>query len=645
MGKAEMPVTSAGLTPAQEALGYRLTPVTLSDTGNRPVFWLNPVHKTAELVDSIIEQGWPVAELRDAIQNMGGHPVGRSRADLARMYVDRLLDPERLEQAVAQLLPEERAFFSLMLMWNYSRPLKGAQTGENLPFKAPDGDARRIHNRLGELGLGVVSHGGERFVLLDEIVRRLPPLSVGENQPGRELSPAILGDPHTLVLQTQQLLQLIQSEPLTPKLAMVWQPGPNHPLSFLVGITPTEESLRSYTSFGAKNAPSQGRIEVMPPAPLLETATLQRWEEVLGLTPERSEFLFNLLLVARILTLGNPVRVDRELAARFLALPPENQAWALFQSYRFMGHWDGFWPAWRVGKMQALWTYRKYWNTGTTFNSTMGQLQYALRQNVLGILAFLPADVWLSATKVLEGLADFFPSPESLPLHEVLTLTTQDGWPGFLKFYLENLLRGPLNLLGVVDVTPLEAGPLAFRLHHLQDLILERQFHMPMPEIVWQGELAVKFFVEEEALLLMPPVPSGVLYQVQRWSDPAGVLGKALRYHFNARRLHATFEAGETPETLARHWAAAAGFDAPPDLKQWWRYWWDRYGHLRLYPGQTVLLLRDEFALQELQAALPEFRQALLGTVTPRAALLDRSQTPTLIKLLQARGYMPKEED
>jgi len=57
-----------------------------------------------------------------------------------------------------------------------------------------------------------------------------------------------------------------------------------------------------------------------------------------------------------------------------------------------------------------------------------------------------------------------------------------------------------------------------------------------------------------------------------------------------------------------------------------------------------VLSVRDEFTMQELQAALPKLRESVLGLVSPRAALLKPEQITAIVSDLERHGYMPKVE-
>ena len=87
----------------------------------------------------------------------------------------------------------------------------------------------------------------------------------------------------------------------------------------------------------------------------------------------------------------------------------------------------------------------------------------------------------------------------------------------------------------------------------------------------------------------------------------------------------------------------SAGADAAAVFRAWWETWQQRYGHVRLYSNQAVLVAADEFTLKEVQAALPELREGVLGLINSRTALLRAERVDRLLQQLMARGYMPKD--
>ena len=160
------------------------------------------------------------------------------------------------------------------------------------------------------------------------------------------------------------------------------------------------------------------------------------------------------------------------------------------------------------------------------------------------------------------------------------------------------------------------------------------------------GELrreALRFFQQESILEIEAPVPPDFVTFVLQWTKPAGFSRNLVRYRLDVQRLHTAFERGMDPDTLAVAWWSASGIDPLPEIAQWWATWWQRYGHVRIYPAQTLLQTRDAATMRELQMALPHLQSALLGALAPDAMLLEEESVDGLISDLTRQGYMPKE--
>jgi hypothetical protein len=94
---------------------------------------------------------------------------------------------------------------------------------------------------------------------------------------------------------------------------------------------------------------------------------------------------------------------------------------------------------------------------------------------------------------------------------------------------------------------------------------------------------------------------------------------------------------------LRQAWENGVGESPPQALLAWWEHWWARYGQVRLYPHQALISTRDDFALQELQVAIPEMQDALLGYLTSQVVLVRSEDVSDLLKTMKSKGYMPKE--
>ena len=207
-----------------------------------------------------------------------------------------------------------------------------------------------------------------------------------------------------------------------------------------------------------------------------------------------------------------------------------------------------------------------------------------------------------------------------------------------------DILRGPLFWLGLVELGPDLDEVTAFRLSYVQDIHWERIDACPMPSQMALKREALTYNPEDKTLMIQPPASAGLIKNVQQWAIPIGLREQALQYKLNLKQLHSVFEQGETPETLAESWTSALGFEPLPEIQAWWEKRWARYGHIRLYPDQSALMVQDTFALQEVQVAVPDLQEAILGLVTPKAALLESKAVDKILQALEKQGYIPKEE-
>jgi hypothetical protein len=553
---------------------------------------------------------------------------------LATQLAETFLNTDRLRQVLDQL-PESVREFYVQMLFNFRLPRFQDEKPPWLFIKELDLSIEQNYDVLRSSGLGMSIE--DRFAVPGELYPVLPPLFLPlfpeffQDPPQGEVLEA---EPLRLIGQLQQLLGLFRVETPALRPALKWlRPGGYRQLS---GIVPTPEAVARIQERERREAL---QINLMAPEPFLPASTLERWSAALSDTPERVEFLYRLLVEVGVLRPGTPVHVEPKNAERFMALAPGRQLYELFNALISVD-WQAFLPRWRQGDVQVQWQnrpYREFWGLDRHWSGAT----YLLRDFVLTLLEFSPHDRWLSLEMIQDLLLKVFSATEQMfDRHRISFLVKGGGVEGFLRMYLKDLLRGPLHALGLVDLALDNRQQIAaFRLRHLQDFMWRRNCTLPLPETAWH-DVKLRWAAEDE-VLLTPPVSIPLLRQLQGWARPQGAVEGALRYQLDPKRLHAAFEAGETPETLAAAWEAGGG-QSTERLRAWWERWWSRYGHLRLYPAQAVLEVKDEFALHELQVAVPELQAALTGMVTPRVALLRRETVPTLVSKMEAKGYMPK---
>ncbi len=606
-----------------------------------PPFWILPdKNEIANLVESLAESQWRTDYIRQEIIRLKLKPKGVRRSDLLRQLLEGFLDPERFSRQFATLNDEEQRYYLYLLLYDNLTVLRTQPTplDQIATFSRP---SRMLMERILDAGLGLKDEEGQFFVPY-EMFKLLPPvyLPFDTEPPPPTFTPA--ADPRLLLTKIQQLLGLVQAGhyhlrprprwrmPRTAYLysneSPIWPPAPDDAQRLL-------------------NDPNrQGMITLCPSPPYLDERTIAAWSANLDLAPADVECLYHVLIQARLLLPGEPVTLNSALLQAWMTQTPDRQLTTVYQTYRNLADWADWWSAWRAGDIKVQWNYQNYW-TLTAIDQSLKTAFYLLRWIILDGLAYLPHDVWLSVEKVAQFFTRLYPEPKTHSyLQNLLCKDAQDHWKGFLGQVLRAMLRGMLYTFGFVEAAPDLANIQFFRLRRLQSLHWNRA-------AAWGIEATTRFSCDdvafrprEQALAIKPPAKAEFLIAVQRWSEPLGLVDNQLRYRLDASRLHRAFEQGETPETLAAAWEQHAGFPPLPDVQRWWEYWWERYGHIRLYTGQTTLVTRDEFTMQELQVALPTLHQGIMGLLTPRVALLQPEQVNRILSDLERQGYMPKEE-
>ena len=603
--------------------------------------WTHPTETNviAYLAEQIDNAEWRVAHIRRQIRRLGLKPEGRARVTLARQMLEAFLDAAHLQQGIQNLREEERVYYTYLLLYGeleawQTRP---AEMAKLYPFTTLLED---LHHNVAQRGLIIETPSGSAL-LPEKMLSLLPPLSIPfDVQSAEPPASTHRKDPQEIGMYIQQFLGMLQSQAfaLTPRVQ--WH-LPRHTYMQQYQIwPPTPESAQHILE--RKNY--QGAIEMLAPAPEPQMEALQAWQDSLNLPAFKAEFLYHLLRPSAIVRPGSPITVDTKLIQQWLQLPPGKQVAHLYRFYKELDSWAAWWQYWREGQIQMRWDYKHPWGI-----SEVGRLiirtHLILRHVILSVLSFLPQQTWLSVAKVTDLLLRIYPEARFLTPHLSLDITTPDGkWRDVMRLVLTGILRGPLFWLGLVELGPDLDEVTAFRLSYLQDIEWERIDACPMPSQMSLKQEALSYDPETKVLKIQPPASAGLIRNVQQWAIPIGLREQALQYKLNLKQLHSVFERGETPETLAESWASALGFEPLPEIQAWWEKGWARYGHIRLYPDQSALMVQDTFALQEVQVAVPNLQDAILGLVTPKAALLEPKAVDKILQELEKQGYIPKEE-
>ncbi len=541
-----------------------------------------------EAVEKIVAEAWPVALLREQIQKLGVRPQGRTRADLAQQLMTLFYDRGRLELVFNSLDEETRMFYAeflLNLQFGDQDPNRSKDILVLRPIETP---VNVLVQRIVDAGLVFADDMG-LMQMPPMLYRNLPHISVPA-EPFTPLHPPAriaLARPALTVTQIQQFLGLVEARKFKLRPVRTWKALEKGTRVYLKGVLPTPESARTLAKAGTAD---KVVLELLPPEPLLLADDLETLGRLLNLSPALVEVMYQLLLALGVLRPGTPVRPEPALAEAFLALEPGEQLAAMARRLMIIGAWSPSWNFWREGDVRLQWMFSPYW--AMNFDAQLFSQAFShLGILVLRYLALLPHEQWLAADSVANLLQHFLPGSESIS-RQLKFSDTRGSWEGFLG---------------------------------------------------WRGDRPDVWFWKQERLWLRPPVPAEVMQLLQAWAEPVGAEQDFLVYRPDVERLYAAFEAGETTATLRERWIKATGAVPPPELAQWWENWQQRYGHIRLYPQQAVLVAADALTLREVQVALPELREGLLGVINSRTALLRSEKVDQLLLQLTARGYMPKE--
>jgi hypothetical protein len=489
------------------------------------------------------------------------------------------------------------------------------------------------------LAAGLVLSEDQGVFLPYGLRRRLPPLFVPFPDATEDKEQTPPADPRELLSQIQQVVGMLQTETAGLRDIVRWEAPPYPYAASVTCWPPLPEDAQKLIEHPQR----QRKMTLRPPDPALDDASLKAWARAIGASPERVEFLYHLMVDMGLLWSGSPVTVDHDVIQAWMSQPPGRQLAVIYAACRNVASWTAWWPLWRRGDVTVNRMYYGYWSL-MSLDDALRSATQTLRWTLLEVLSFLPHNQWIATADIISWLSDLFPTPETHQYLSGLEIKRQeDRWIGFLGAALKTLLTGPLHAMGLVDIAPSLDTVDFIRLKWLQGLHWGRTDRIDL-EVV--GELrveAVRFVEQEQILEVTTPVPPDLMNCVVKWAEPSGFSKNLIRYHLDLERLHQAFESGEDPDSLSRLWKACAGFDPLPELKDWWAYWWARYGRVRLYDGQTLLQTRDAFTMQELQVALPSLQSSVLGLLTSEAAILKAEDLDKVREDLERQGYMPKE--
>lgn len=276
----------------------------------------------------------------------------------------------------------------------------------------------------------------------------------------------------------------------------------------------------------------------------------------------------------------------------------------------------------------------------------------ALRRYTTRVLRGLPVGAVVDWAALREKLFTFYPDAAwqthtsftwwfaSVDRRARLNPLKREDWHHTVGLILEKIFGEAMALFGAVEIERDKHGRLAaLRVTELGAWLTsdlgEREFPAaakPRPrqveKIAWVDETRLRLPPAPDraefirfARLVAEPDPAPFTYAITRAS-----LEKALKSGLTAEEITRAFEGVNAP-LPAQSRSLLGGMAA-------------KFGKIRMYEGQTVLRLNDDFALRELMAAT-SLGSHVLYQISPRAVIIDEAALPDLLRELEAKGYTP----
>lgn len=621
-----------------EALNYKWIDPEPSKKPAADPRWQQPENDAYnDFRDNLIADEWPVAFLRTSIESLGQTPQGRTRVALTTQYIEAFANPQRIQQALQSLQDNERQYYPYFLLHylqvnNHTKPSSMDQMFPNHVPGKPYIEQILKHNLA-------MQNQYEEYFYPRALLRVLPQLEVQFKAAQTPETYVPAHAPHLLSVQLQQLLRLIQEHPVDLRPQLRW----NSRSVYSSWHQEWEWPIVPEAAQMLEDMPDyDGVLNLQSPEPVLAQSALTSLSKQLDIPEHIVEFLYQCLLQAGVLYRGSPAQTNDSLIAKWITLPAGRQAALMFQSYASLSQWAAWWHPWAEGDIVVGWDYDRY-QYGSVASNSLRITNTLLRRVLLDLLAMLPHDTWIDFKTFIRWVNKIYSTQKTHYYQESLVFKgNRNSWQSFLERVALAMLTGPLHWLGFVDLAPNTDWPVAFRLHHLQDIHWRRVDAVPSPVNVAFDRNSLTF--AGSRLTLSLPAPSDVLAFIQTWALTTSYSNADMQFELSVPLLHGCFEMGDTVDSLMAKWQARVGFPAPPDLQSWWQYWGERYGHIRLYTHQSALFTRDAITLKEIQTAIPMIQPSIRGLIAPNFVLLDDDQVDDIISNLKRQGYMPKED-
>ncbi len=649
-------------------------------------FWLRmPYQNRREENDDNLRvwlNEYTIRELRQMAKRQDWTVKGARKADIIQQIMSQMLQPGIALKSLLGLDAEHRQVFDALgilypgIIFQIEHLASLAKHwGVLTQYKKID----TYITHLCDAGLALPGNFAHRYwhqisFIPSSVMRTLPPL-LTDRIPETTLSDnadsgVALAQARPFLQRLHQILLLLeQSQPsLRPPLP---RPRLEKFHEILQGWDYIPEEIRDAQNKNKfKTHDPKFSLTVPPPLPALPDETIKRLAPLAG-DETQLNFIYHLLLTAGLLQPGSPVTVWRETKEQFLRRDEAGQWAILAWAYFTMDTWNELWLALAERpSLQLKRAQNRYYRPMEP--ATMYQMLAAFRGQVLQTLACLPDNCWFSLRDITDLLYPLWPRFDSWAWGDTNyygdtrpdwsladdgrildTTNNKADWNIAQGAFIQQIIQGPLHWLGFADIS-MEYGRLvAFRLHGLGDLFLDKVESIPLGgATIPADKTAVSAPAPTDAIAIQDTAiivdPTAVSAQAHNYLDSIAVLentsANRFVYQLNVAAVHQAFEVGQTLSDMLDGWKKWLAIPIPNAIHDQLAAWQKAYGQARLYKNVTVIEFGDEYTLAEMKAAT-SLEKHLVAEISPTLVIIPVNIVTVLTAELEKAGYTPKKTD
>ncbi len=596
-----------------------------------------------------------VQNLRKMASQRGWKLKGTRKTGIVDQLLEKIIDPAEIHRAGQSLTDDERiALLALIVSQSlFFERINYLKEFETAFIKNKNRDIiEYLRQIIFEKGLGLVKpnfNTAHYFSVPIIFMPHLPPLLTSQVSPLPDLPPGDtrLAVPFSAIGAATQLLLLFQYEtiPLRPPLP---RPKIEKQYTQLKRWDYVPAELTQWRKRPSRDA----TLTVPPPQYALPDDTLKRIAPMLG-GIEQAELLYRLLLTGGLIYPGSPVTVWQTTQQKFLERSAdERRAW-LVRRYMETTAWSELWHILRHDPDLRL---KRKLNVEFKPAQLFAQLQQ-FREKVITILAYMPANEWLSladVTAVFRKIWRTFDSKTWVDSRDRRTKpawqiyageralqpadSTRD-WDRLQGAFIRQVCR-TLHQLGAADLHVDAKNRLqAVRLLDLKELLWGINAPSAPRRTDISPEDAVR--VDGADIFVTPAAPPTVHLTLNRIAKMQQVTAAHTLYRLDVTAVHQSFENGDTLDDLLAAWQQFISAAVPAVIREQLAAWWQMYGQVRLYRRVTLIEFADDHTLLEMKAAT-SLAERLIAELSPRAVLIPADAVEPLVAELENAGYTPK---